>query len=164
MPAQRVQVGPCPSPWSSRNQPALLSLLLWKYLSPRSAVGSGCPLPYLLLRDLLVGKELVYFPVVLEAPGKEEQCSSQPHTIAAATHRHELSEAWGQLLNSTGAQACMRLWSSVNSQHRARAQIKRSQGVLSHVTKPMAWASSQTTQSGLRARYLQEVAPHANKD
>lgn len=57
-----------------------------------------CPLPYLLLRHLLVGEELVNFPVVLEAPGKEEDCAvHSPAVIPPATHSHELSGTRGRL-------------------------------------------------------------------
>lgn len=61
---------------------------------PHCACGF-CPHPYLLFRHLLVGKELVNFPVVLEAPGKEEDHvvprpppSLQPHT-ARNSVRHK---------------------------------------------------------------------------
>lgn len=83
-----------------------------------------CPLPYLLLRHLLVGEELVNFPVVLEAPGKEEDCRSQPcrHPSSHTQPRTQWDTrpaALGQLACDSG--------SSVTSQHRARTQLKTSQ-------------------------------------
>lgn len=44
------------------------------------------PLPYLLLRDLLVSKELVNFPVVLEAPRKEGDDEAHSPTSSLQTH------------------------------------------------------------------------------
>lgn len=58
------------------------------------------PLPYLLLRHLLVGEELVNFPVVLEAPGKEEDSAAHHPAPSLQPHSHKLSELRGRPLNS----------------------------------------------------------------
>lgn len=59
-----------------------------------------CPLPYLLLRHLLVGEELINFPVVLEAPGKEEDHAAYHPAPSLQPHSHKLSEPRGRPLNS----------------------------------------------------------------
>lgn len=65
-----------------------------------------CPLPYLLLRHLLVGEELVNFPVVLEAPGKEKDHAAHHPAPSLQPHSHKLSELQGRPLNSqNGTQA-----------------------------------------------------------
>lgn len=86
-----------------------------------------CPLPYLFLRHLLVGKELVNFPVVLEAPGKEEDqpCSSPPCAIHPSSHTATNSvscKASRSTVRTAHRHHVCDSGSSVTSQHRARDQ------------------------------------------